>query len=321
MAQAQTVQPPDGPGRRQPRAAALGAALGGRRVAVGGLAVTLLGLAFIYPDYVSLRHQRGTFAALQRAAADPAGADRRLPVADARDPRPRSTAGAICTPRSGSPSAPRPARRKRGTGIGGDRTAGASADRAAGRRTRSSVCRASSRRRASPSGRSSASSAGPGACWPRCRRAGRCAAPSTPSFGQPPLALGAPTRSSTAGSTSALPIGTPVKAPAPGTVVFAGQHAGVRRHAHHRSRQRHQVALRPSLPAQRRRGPEGAARRHGRRSPAIPAAPPARTCTTRSRSRASRSIPTATSGRSRPRPWRSPPAEGGPRAVRPRGAS
>ena len=32
-------------------------------VVVGGLALTILGLAFIYPDYVSLRHQRGTFAA------------------------------------------------------------------------------------------------------------------------------------------------------------------------------------------------------------------------------------------------------------------
>ncbi|HSE03089.1 MAG TPA: hypothetical protein VLK35_02950, partial [Methylomirabilota bacterium] len=31
---------------------------------IGGLAVTILGLAFIYPDYVSLRHQRGAFAAL-----------------------------------------------------------------------------------------------------------------------------------------------------------------------------------------------------------------------------------------------------------------
>lgn len=31
---------------------------------VGGLVVTLIGLAFIYPDYVTLRHQRGTFAAL-----------------------------------------------------------------------------------------------------------------------------------------------------------------------------------------------------------------------------------------------------------------
>ena len=33
-------------------------------VAIGGLVVTILGLAFIYPDYVSLRHQRGTFTAL-----------------------------------------------------------------------------------------------------------------------------------------------------------------------------------------------------------------------------------------------------------------
>ena len=31
---------------------------------MGGLVVTLIGLAFIYPDYVTLRHQRGTFAAL-----------------------------------------------------------------------------------------------------------------------------------------------------------------------------------------------------------------------------------------------------------------
>ena len=31
---------------------------------VGGFSVTLLGLAFIYPDYVTLRHQRGTFTAL-----------------------------------------------------------------------------------------------------------------------------------------------------------------------------------------------------------------------------------------------------------------
>ncbi|HEX7788229.1 MAG TPA: hypothetical protein VF653_18565, partial [Methylomirabilota bacterium] len=31
---------------------------------VGGLAVTLLGLVFIYPDYVSLRNQRATFSAL-----------------------------------------------------------------------------------------------------------------------------------------------------------------------------------------------------------------------------------------------------------------
>src|SRR5260370_20100961 len=31
---------------------------------VGGLVVTLIGLAFIYPDYVTLRHQRGTFATL-----------------------------------------------------------------------------------------------------------------------------------------------------------------------------------------------------------------------------------------------------------------
>ena len=31
---------------------------------IGGFSVTLLGLAFIYPDYVTLRHQRGTFTAL-----------------------------------------------------------------------------------------------------------------------------------------------------------------------------------------------------------------------------------------------------------------
>ena len=31
---------------------------------IGGFSVTLLGLAFIYPDYATLRHQRGAFTAL-----------------------------------------------------------------------------------------------------------------------------------------------------------------------------------------------------------------------------------------------------------------
>jgi hypothetical protein len=86
--------------------------------AVGGLAVTIFGLAFIYPDYVSLRHQRGAFASLSERLH----LQERL--LDASQARMREIHGEIATWRDlhakiWEPFGPEMAPAKRGSGIGG----------------------------------------------------------------------------------------------------------------------------------------------------------------------------------------------------------
>src|SRR5258707_5632349 len=93
-------------------------------VAIGGLVVTILGLAFIYPDYVSLRHQRGTFTALSERLHIQQG------LLDASQSRLREIRGEIDSWRDlhakiWEPFGPEASPVKRGTGIGGEARGGA----------------------------------------------------------------------------------------------------------------------------------------------------------------------------------------------------
>src|SRR5260370_18757245 len=85
---------------------------------VGGLVVTLIGLAFIYPDYVTLRHQRGTFATLS------ARLHTQQALLDAAQSRLREIRGEIDSWRDlhakiWEPFGPEAGPARRGTGIGG----------------------------------------------------------------------------------------------------------------------------------------------------------------------------------------------------------
>src|SRR5678815_5068182 len=85
---------------------------------IGGFSVTLLGLAFIYPDYATLRHQRGAFTALS------ARLHTQQALLDASQSRLREIRGEIDSWRDlhakiWEPFGPEAAPVKRGTGIGG----------------------------------------------------------------------------------------------------------------------------------------------------------------------------------------------------------
>jgi hypothetical protein len=138
---------------------------------VGGFAVTLLGLAFIYPDYVSLRSQRAAFSALSARLAN------QQSLIEASQQRMREIRGEINSWRDlhakiWEPFGPEagPARRSAGIGGGAGTT---EADRPPSKEEMDRLLGVV-RRRASRSAPSSASSAGPAACSPPCRPAGRC---------------------------------------------------------------------------------------------------------------------------------------------------
>ncbi|HWN16497.1 MAG TPA: hypothetical protein VNU02_21700, partial [Candidatus Dormibacteraeota bacterium] len=89
---------------------------------VGGLVVTLIGLAFIYPDYATLRHQRGTFATLS------ARLHTQQALLDAAQSRLREIRGEIDSWRDlhakiWEPFGPEAGPAKRGAGIGGGNAA------------------------------------------------------------------------------------------------------------------------------------------------------------------------------------------------------
>ena len=187
-------------------------------VVVGGLAVTILGLAFIYPDYVSLRHQRGTFAALSERLHIQQG------LLDASQSRLREIRGEIDSWRGlhakiWEPFGPEasPARR----GIGGktgeqpdrapvkeemDRLLGIVREEGESIRTLERFLGRASRVLGSLPSR-----------WP-------VRGPVNSDFGQR-RSPWAPNSEFHSGIDIGAPVGTPVKAPAPGVVIFAGQHA------------------------------------------------------------------------------------------------
>src|SRR3984893_14077933 len=113
-------------GSRVLRLSVLGGVVG---AVVGGLVVTLIGLAFIYPDYVTLRHQRGTFAALS------ARLHTQQALLDAAQGRLRELRGEIDSWRDlhakiWEPFGPEAGPAKRGVGIGGGNAAAEPAGRA-----------------------------------------------------------------------------------------------------------------------------------------------------------------------------------------------
>ena len=189
-------------------------------VVVGGLAVTILGLAFIYPDYVNLRHQRGTFAALSERLHIQQG------LLDASQSRLREIRGEIDSWRDlhakiWEPFGPEAAPVKRGTGIGGktavepdrgpvkeemDRLLGIVREEGESIRTLERFLGRASRVLASLPSR-----------WP-------VRGPVNSDFGQR-RSPWAPNSEFHSGIDIGAPIGTPVRAPAPGVVIFAGQHA------------------------------------------------------------------------------------------------
>ncbi len=188
-------------------------------VVVGGLAVIILGLAFIYPDYVNLRHQRGTFAALSERLHIQQG------LLDASQSRLREIRGEIDSWRDlhakiWEPFGPEAAPVKRGTGIGGktaaepvrgpvkeemDRLLGIVREEGESIRTLERFLGRASRVLASLPSR-----------WP-------VRGPVNSDFGQR-RSPWAPNSEFHSGIDIGAPIGTPVRAPAPGVVVFAGQH-------------------------------------------------------------------------------------------------
>jgi murein DD-endopeptidase MepM/ murein hydrolase activator NlpD len=189
---------------------------------VGGLAVTVLGLAFIYPDYVSLRHQRGAFAALSERLH----LQQRL--LDASQARMREIRTEIDSwrglhARIWEPFGPEAGPAKRGSGIGGsgaatsepdpapvkeemDRLLGIVKDEGESIRTLERFLGRASRVLASLPSR-----------WP-------VRGPVNSDFGQR-RSPWAPNSEFHSGIDIGAPIGTPVKSPAPGVVVFAGPHA------------------------------------------------------------------------------------------------
>ena len=189
--------------------------------AIGSVAVTIFGLAFIYPDYVSLRHQRGAFASL----SDRLHLQERL--LDASQARMREIRGEIDSWRDlhakiWEPFGPEMSPAKRGTGIGGrgvpaepdrapvkeemDRLLGIVKEEGESIRTLERFLGRASRVLASLPSR-----------WP-------VRGPVNSDFGQR-RSPWAPNSEFHSGIDIGAPVGTPVKAPAPGVVVFAGQHA------------------------------------------------------------------------------------------------
>ena len=190
-------------------------------VVVGGLVITILGLAFIYPDYVSLRHQRGTFAALSERLHI------QQTLLDASQSRLREIRGEIDSWRGlhakiWEPFGPEAGPAKRGTGIGGttaatepdrgpvkedmDRLLGIVKEEGESIRTLERFLGRASRVLASLPSR-----------WP-------VRGPVNSEYGQR-RSPWAPNSEFHSGIDIGAPVGTPVKAPAPGVVMFAGQHA------------------------------------------------------------------------------------------------
>jgi murein DD-endopeptidase MepM/ murein hydrolase activator NlpD len=190
---------------------------------VGGLAVTILGLAFIYPDYVSLRHQRGTFTALSERLH----LQQRL--LDASQARMREIRDEIDSWRGlhakiWEPFGPEagPARRNRGIGGGGGAT-GETTERAPVKEEMDHLLGVvkdegeSIRTLERFLGRASRVLASLPSRWP-------VRGTVNSDFGQR-RSPWAPNSEFHSGIDIGASIGTPVKAPAPGVVVFAGQQA------------------------------------------------------------------------------------------------
>ena len=187
---------------------------------VGGLAVTLLGLVFIYPDYVSLRNQRATFSALS------ARLDSQQSLIEASRQRMREIRGEINSwrdlhTRIWEPFGPEAAPARRSAGIGGgagaaegdrppvkdemDRLLGVVKEEGESIRSLERFLGRASRVLASLPSR-----------WP-------VRGPVNSDFGQR-RSPWAPSSEFHSGIDIGASIGTAVKAPAPGVVVFAGQH-------------------------------------------------------------------------------------------------
>lgn len=188
---------------------------------VGGLAVTILGLAFIYPDYVSLRHQRGTFTALSERLH----LQQRL--IDASQARMREIHAEIDSWRGlhakiWEPFGPDVAPARRPTGIGGGHTA-TEPDRAPGKEEMDRLLGIvkdegeSIRSLERFLGRASRVLASLPSRWP-------VRGPVNSVFGQR-RSPWAPNSEFHSGIDIGAPVGTPVKAPAPGVVIYAGPHA------------------------------------------------------------------------------------------------
>lgn len=189
---------------------------------VGGLAVTILGLALIYPDYVSLRHQRGAFAALSERLH----LQQRL--LDASQARMREIRAEIDSWRGlhakiWEPFGPEAGPAKRGTGIGGSGVAAAEAERAPVKEEMDRLLGIvrdegeSIRTLERFLGRASRVLASLPSRWP-------VRGPVNSDFGQR-RSPWAPNSEFHSGIDIGAPIGTPVRAPAPGVVAFAGPHA------------------------------------------------------------------------------------------------
>jgi murein DD-endopeptidase MepM/ murein hydrolase activator NlpD len=189
---------------------------------VGGLAVTLVCLAFIYPDYVSLRHQRGAFTALS------ARVQSQQVLLDASQSRLREIRGEIDSWRGlhtkiWEPFGPEAGPAKRGTGIGGGNagaTTGAE-DRAPVREEMDRLLGIvkeegeSIRSLERFLGRASRVLASLPSRWP-------VRGPVNSDFGQR-RSPWAPNSEFHSGIDIGASVGMPVKAPAPGVVIFAGQ--------------------------------------------------------------------------------------------------
>jgi murein DD-endopeptidase MepM/ murein hydrolase activator NlpD len=191
---------------------------------VGGLVVTLIGLAFIYPDYVTLRHQRGTFAALS------ARLHTQQALLDAAQGRLREIRGEIDSWRDlhakiWEPFGPEAGPARRGAGIGGGANSAAAATQPDRGPVREDMDRLlgvvkeegeSIRTLERFLGRASRVLASLPSRWP-------VRGPVNSDFGQR-RSPWAPNSEFHSGIDIGAAIGTPVRAPAPGTVVFAGQH-------------------------------------------------------------------------------------------------
>jgi len=186
---------------------------------VGGLAVTVLGLAYIYPDYVSLRHQRATFAALSARLQTQQG------MLDASQSRMREIRAEIDSWRDlhakiWEPFGPEAARR--GTGVGGGAAASTADDRAPVKEEMDRLLGIvrdegeSIRSLERFLGRASRVLATLPSRWP-------VRGPVNSDFGER-RSPWAPSSEFHSGIDIGAAIGTPVRAPAPGAVVFAGQH-------------------------------------------------------------------------------------------------
>ena len=188
---------------------------------VGGLAVTLIGLAFIYPDYASLRHQRGTFAAVSTRLQT------QQTLLDAAQSRLREIRGEIDSWRGlhakiWEPFGPEAAPGKRGAGIGGGHPGVPAADERAPVKEEMDRLLGivkeegeSIRSLERFLGRASRVLASLPSRWP-------VRGPVNSDFGQR-RSPWAPNSEFHSGIDIGASVGMPVKAPAPGVVVFAGQ--------------------------------------------------------------------------------------------------